>query len=137
MGRSKHIARRSRFLQEAQARRRLRCRHIAGDVQAADLLTKPLDRKRFVALRRYLMNVDAMVEAPVEGRAAKHEDGETRAKPGDDYESSGAASRGGETHSTGVDDRHLNGTDHGGVSTPECLRDGPSTGGIPGLGSNR
>ena len=73
MGRSKHIARRSRFLQEAQARRQLRCRHIAGDVQAADLLTKPLDRKRFVALRRYLMNVDAMVEAPVEGRAAKHE----------------------------------------------------------------
>ena len=70
MGRSKHIARRSRFLQETQARQEVRCRHISGEVQAADLLTKPLDRKRFVALRRYLMNTEAMVQAPMEEQSA-------------------------------------------------------------------
>ena len=64
LGRSKHIARRSQFLGEAQGRQHeVRCRHISGEVQAADLLTKPLDRKRFVSLRRYLMNTDAMVDA--------------------------------------------------------------------------
>ena len=75
-------------------------RHIAGDVQAADLLTKPLERKRFVALRRYLMNADAMVEAPVEGQAEGRARHLTRAKHADGYESLGAASRGGGTNFT-------------------------------------
>ena len=73
LGRSKHIARRSQFLIEAQGRRQIKCRHISGDVQAADLLTKPLDRKRFVSLRRYLMNTDAMVEAPIEDRSGMND----------------------------------------------------------------
>ena len=39
----------------------IKARHLAGDAQAADLLTKPLDRKRFATLRAYLMNSDAQV----------------------------------------------------------------------------
>ena len=61
IGRSRHIARRSRFLLEAYAQGVIKARHLAGDAQAADLLTKPLDRKRFAALRAYLMNSDAQV----------------------------------------------------------------------------
>ena len=48
-------------LLEAHAAKVIKARHLAGDAQAADLLTKPLDRKRFVALRTYLMNTDAQV----------------------------------------------------------------------------
>ena len=61
IGRSRHIARRSRFLLEAHAAGLIKAKHLAGDAQAADMLTKPLDRKRFVALRTYLMNTDAQV----------------------------------------------------------------------------
>ena len=79
IGRSRHIARRSRFLLEAYARGIIRARHLAGDAQAADLLTKPLDRKRFVALRTYLMNSDAQVSA--EDYRAKAEGGAMRGGP--------------------------------------------------------
>ena len=134
MGRSKHIARRSKFLQEAQVRRQLRCRHIAGDVQAADLLTKPLDRKRFVALRRYLMNTDAMVEAPVEGRAAGR--GTPDPMRQDGYVTPAGEKTVAESQALGIDDRRRNGTDHGGVSMPEYLGDCRSTRARPGPGSN-
>ena len=69
IGRSTHIARRSRFLLEAHAAGLIKAKHLAGDAQAADLLTKPLDRKRFVALRTYLMNTDAQVN--VTGKPGK------------------------------------------------------------------
>ena len=69
IGRSRHIARRSRFLLEAHAAGLVKAKHLAGDAQAADLLTKPLDRKRFVALRTYLMNTDAQVN--VTGKPGK------------------------------------------------------------------
>ena len=39
----------------------VRLRHLPGDVQAADALSKPLDRKRFSMLRSYLMNEPSMV----------------------------------------------------------------------------
>ena len=76
IGRSRHIARRSRFLLEAYAQGVIKARHLAGDAQAADLLTKPLDRKRFAALRAYLMNSDAQVSV---GKGdGKTEDGTLR-----------------------------------------------------------
>ena len=76
IGRSRHIARRSRFLLEAYAQGVIKARHLAGDAQAADLLTKPLDRKRFATLRSYLMNSDAQVSV---GKGdGKTEDGTLR-----------------------------------------------------------
>ena len=117
LGRSKHIARRSQFLIEAQGRRQIRCRHISGEVQAADLLTKPLERKRFMSLRRYLMNTDAMVEAPMQ------ENGNRRACPSTP---AGEVCKGGDntadaSTTSGMNDRNRNGTDHGGVLMPDCL----------------
>ena len=116
LGRSKHIARRSQFLIEAQGRQQVRCRHISGEVQAADLLTKPLDRKRFVSLRRYLMNTDAMVDAPMQD-SDRH-----RAFP---PVLKGEVCKGGDNEgdnntTSGMDDRNRNGIDHGGVSMPDC-----------------
>ena len=65
MGKSKHIARRARFMQEAHSMGLVRARAISGEAQGADLLTKPLDRKRFVALRGYLLNeANAVAGAP-------------------------------------------------------------------------
>ena len=81
-------------------------------MQAADLLTKPLDRKRFVSLRRYLMNTDAMVEAPLEDTAAH-----ARAA------GSVNGSSGGDTAAddkSDINDRDRHGADHGGVSMPDC-----------------
>ena len=68
VGRSRHIARRANFLLDAHDSGALQPRHLAGENTCADALTKPLDRKRFVRLREYLMNTRA--GAPVErGRA--------------------------------------------------------------------
>ena len=115
LGRSKHIARRSQFLIEAQGRRQIKCRHISGEVQAADLLTKPLERKRFVSLRRYLMNTDATVDAPMPGDENQR---------GSHFTPTGEVCKGGENTGadamvSGKNDRNRNGTDHGGVSMPE------------------
>ena len=116
LGRSKHIARRSQFLVEAQGRRQIKCRHISGEVQAADLLTKPLDRKRFISLRRYLMNTDAMVEAPIEEKMCTGGDRvNTSASTG---RAGGVTANGGSA--SGMDDRNRSGADHGGVSMPDC-----------------
>ena len=59
MGRSRHIARRANFLLDAVEAGELRARHLPGEDTCADLLTKPLDRKRFTRLRAYLMNLPA------------------------------------------------------------------------------
>ena len=56
LGRSRHIARRARFLLEAKLSGSLRLAHLKGDSMPADALTKPLERKRFAALRNYIMN---------------------------------------------------------------------------------
>ena len=61
VGRSKHIARRARFLVELHQKKEVAFRGMSGTVQSADLLTKPLDRSRFTALRRFIMNEDAQV----------------------------------------------------------------------------
>ena len=55
MGRSRHIARRANFLQDANQAHEVMSRHMPGDDTCADALTKPLDRKRFVRLREYMM----------------------------------------------------------------------------------
>jgi hypothetical protein len=55
IGRSRHIARRARFLLELHHVGAIRLRYLPGEDQAADLLTKPLARARFVRLRAYLM----------------------------------------------------------------------------------
>ena len=56
LGRSRHIARRARFLLEAKLSGSLRLAHLKGESMPADALTKPLERKRFAALRNYIMN---------------------------------------------------------------------------------
>ena len=55
MGRSRHIARRANFLQDANQAHEVMSRHMPGEDTCADALTKPLDRKRFVRLREYMM----------------------------------------------------------------------------------
>lgn len=56
VGRSRHIARRAHFCLEAAATGSIRPRWLSTEANVADLLTKSLERKRFVRLRSYLMN---------------------------------------------------------------------------------
>jgi len=56
VGRSRHIARRANFLLDAYERGDVTARHMPGEDTCADMMTKPLDRKRFVRLRGYVMN---------------------------------------------------------------------------------
>ena len=56
IGRSRHIARRANFLQDMHESGEIEPRHLPGEDTCADALTKPLDKKRFVRLRKYLMN---------------------------------------------------------------------------------
>ena len=62
VGRSRHIARRASFLQEASAHGHMRMQWLSTDHLAADLLTKPLDRRRFVKLRAWMMGESAAVQ---------------------------------------------------------------------------
>ena len=61
VSRCKHMARRAHFLQDCMDNGEIRVRYLATDRQPADLLTKPLDRGRFVKLRDYLMNTQNQV----------------------------------------------------------------------------
>jgi len=55
LGRSRHIARRANFLQKAGEQGAIKARWITTMHMLADLLTKPLDRKRFIMLRERIM----------------------------------------------------------------------------------
>ena len=44
------------FLQDMHESGEIEPRHLPGEDTCADALTKPLDKKRFVRLREYLMN---------------------------------------------------------------------------------
>ena len=63
VGRSRHIARRARFMLDITRQGAAQVQHIPTAVNAADLLSKPLDRARFVQLREHLMNTRAQVRA--------------------------------------------------------------------------
>ena len=56
VGRSRHIARRANFCMEAGAADLVQTRWLCTEDNVADILTKPLDRKRFVRLRAHMMN---------------------------------------------------------------------------------
>ena len=58
MGRGRHIARRVNFLQDAHASGCIKSKWIPTEHLAADMLTKPLEKRRFSKLRAYLMNLD-------------------------------------------------------------------------------
>ena len=65
VGRSRHLAMRARFLQDALRAGIARIGYISTESNAADMLTKPLDRVRFKRHRDYMnmMNVSATVNA--------------------------------------------------------------------------
>ena len=55
VGRSRHIARRANFLLEAAASGAIRLRWVDTNAMVADILTKPLDARRFATLRDTMM----------------------------------------------------------------------------------
>ena len=55
LGRSRHIARRANFLQMAHGQNLLRVSWLSTVHMLADMLTKPLDRRRFTHLRDIMM----------------------------------------------------------------------------------
>ena len=62
LGRSRHIARRANFLQMASGLGAVRCVWCSTDDLIADLLTKPLDRRRFQKLRSMMMGSPASAQ---------------------------------------------------------------------------
>ena len=56
VNRAKHIIRRARFLQQCTEGNEVKVQYISTDRQPADILTKPLDRIKFVKFRDYIMN---------------------------------------------------------------------------------
>ena len=74
VGRSKHIARRARFLVELHQRKEVAFKGMSGHVQSADLLTKPLDRTRFVTLRKFITNEEAQVHGQASSEAQPGEE---------------------------------------------------------------
>ena len=56
VGRSRHIARRANFLHDAAEQGAVRVKWLSTEVMAADVLTKPLDAKKFMKFSNYLMN---------------------------------------------------------------------------------
>ena len=69
LGRSRHIARRANFLQMATSQNAVRGQWLSTVHMLADLLTKPLDRKRFVMLRDRIMG--ASPAAPHSGGSSE------------------------------------------------------------------
>ena len=57
VGRSRHIARRANFLLDMHERGEIETRHMPGEDTVADTLTKPLEKKKFIRLREYLLNM--------------------------------------------------------------------------------
>ena len=55
VGRSRHIARRAHFLLEAAASGAIRLQWLSTSAMVADILTKPLDARRFATLRDTMM----------------------------------------------------------------------------------
>ena len=55
VGRSRHIARRANFLLEGAASGAIRLRWVDTNAMVADILTKPLDARRFATLRDTMM----------------------------------------------------------------------------------
>ena len=55
VGRSRHIARRAHFLLEAAGSGDTRMQWLSTDAMVADILTKPLDARRYATLRDAMM----------------------------------------------------------------------------------
>ena len=82
VGRTRHIARRARFLLEVHAQGALRAAYTPGLQQVADILTKPLERARFETLRSRLMNIENQVAAErVVGESDEKPEGILRDEP--------------------------------------------------------
>ena len=75
VGRSRHISRRANFLQEASAAGLLRMQWLSTDHLAADLLTKPLDRRRFAKLRDWMMGERATPSSTCAGASSEQQHG--------------------------------------------------------------
>ena len=75
VGRSRHISRRANFLQEASAAGLLRMQWLSTDHLAADLLTKPLDRRRFAKLRGWMMGERATPQPTCAGASSEQQHG--------------------------------------------------------------
>ena len=59
---------------ELHQRREVAFKGMSGHVQSADLLTKPLDRTRFVTLRRFITNEEAQVHGEAGNEAQSGEE---------------------------------------------------------------
>ena len=110
LGRSRHIARRANFLQMATSQLLLRCGWVSTEHLVADMLTKPLDRKRFVALRERLMGRRSSMAATAASLSSKS------AASKDAIDASCQTRALGEYAGYEIAKR----SQHGGVSAPSC-----------------